>query len=166
MIDPEKFSTLLKTGDKELVCHSICDVAEDIFYDQGPDAIPAPLKTVFAVETFHGQVRNGGLEQYLTNGHESLAVYTVTALEKVGLELPAKVLRSVLELFPEEIKESKEPNYLDFLDEIEEQKGSEFIEETIEQEFWDWFHDGNSEVIRNKLYDWIVSNETRFTNEC
>ncbi|MBD5780831.1 DUF4375 domain-containing protein [Pelagicoccus sp. NFK12] len=124
------------------------------------------MKTVFAVETFYGQVANGGIEQYLTNGHESLAVYTATALEEVGLELPAKVLREVLELFPADIRESNEPNYLDYLDEIEEQRGPEYIEENIEQEFWNWYHDGNKEAIRRKLHDWIVSNETKFINQC
>lgn len=159
------FTSSLEAGDKELACHSICDVAEDIFYAKGADAIPAPLKTVFAVETFHGQETNGGLEQYLTNGHESLAVYAALALERVGLDLPSKILPSVLELFPEEIKESKEPNYLDYFDEIEDQKDSEYIGNNIEQELWDWYHGGNKETIQDKLHDWIVSNEERFINQ-
>ncbi len=163
-IDPAKLRKLIETDDKELISHSLCEVADDIFYDQGVNAIPHALKTVVAVETFYGEVANGGLIQYLSNGHEAFAICAVGALQDVGLPIPSKVLRRALELFPQEIKDSSEPDYFEYLDTINEKFGPDYLENEIEQEFWDWYNDGNNDEIRDRLHAWIVDNETRFTN--
>jgi len=109
MITPEKLKGLLATGNKERISHSLCDVADDIFYEKGPAAVPEALKTVLAVETFYGGIANGGLEQYLSDGHEAFAVFAVEALANVGLDVPSKVLSEALELIPEELKKNREP---------------------------------------------------------
>ena len=161
MIKPAKLRKLIETDDKELISHTLCDVADGIFYDRGVQAVPPALRTVVAVETFYGEVANGGLIQYLSNGHEAFAVYATAALDEVGLPLPAKVLRRALELFPREIRESSEPDYIDYFDAIGEKFGSDYLENEIEQEFWDWYNDGHEDEIRNQLHNWIVANESR-----
>lgn len=165
MINPSKLRKLIETDDKELISHSLCDVADRIFQDQGVEAIPPALRTVLAVETFYGEVANGGLIQYLSNGYEAFAVHATAALDEVGLPLPAKVLRRALELFPREIKESPEPDYFDYFDSIAEKFGPDYLENEIEQEFWDWYNDGHKDEIRNQLHEWIVANEARFATE-
>jgi Domain of unknown function (DUF4375) len=117
------------------------------------------------VETFYGDVANGGLTQYLSNGHQAFAVYAVDALADVGLPVPAKVLRRALELFPPKIQESSGPDYFDYFATIDDKFGSNYLEDEIEQEFWDWYNNGNKNEIRDRLHAWIVANEARFTKE-
>ena len=164
-IDPVKLRKLIETNDKELISHSLCEVGDDIFYDRGVEAVPSALRTIVAVETFYGEVANGGLTQYLSNDHRAFAVYAVDALEDVGLPVPAKVLRSALELFPQEIKDSSEPDYFDYFETIDEEFGSDYLEKQVEREFWDWYNDGNMNEIRDRLHAWIIENEARFTKE-
>lgn len=164
-IDPAMLRKLIETNDKELISHSLCEVGDGIFYHQGIGAVPNALRTVVAVETFYGEVANGGLTQYLSNDHKAFAVYAVEALGDVGLPVPAKVLRRALELFPQEIQDSSGPDYFDHFETIDEKFGSDYLENEIEQEFWDWYNDGNKNEIRDRLHAWIITNEARFTKE-
>jgi len=164
-IRAEALSKLLATGDKEGISHTLCDAADRIYDEYGIEAVPRALRVVVSVETFYGEVTNGGLVQFLSGGHGAFAVFAVEALTEVGLPIPARVLSSVLDLFPREIKDSKEPDYFEYLDTIEEKFGEDHIDEVIEQEFWTWYHDGNRGEIKNLLHRWIIKHEQDFTKQ-
>lgn len=153
-----KLQKVIATGDKELVSHTLCDVADDIFYKDGAAAVPSTLRTIVSVETFFGEVTNGGIIQFLGNDHGAFAPYVVDALATVGLPEASEVMRRVLAPFPNEMSESKAPDYIEALEVIEESHGEDFLDE-IEKDFWAWYHDGNRKTIRDRLHDWIVANE-------
>lgn len=158
MIDRKKLQKVIATGDKELVSHSLCEVADDIFYKEGAAAVPSTLRTIVSVETFFGEVTNGGIIQFLGNDHGAFAPYVVDALAVVGLPEASEVMRRALAPFPIELSESIDPDYIEALELIEEVQGDDFLDK-IEKDFWTWYHDGNRTTIRDRLHEWIVANE-------
>ena len=159
-----EFARLLACNDREMVAHAICDRADDVFYSRGASAVIDPFKTVVTVETFWGEVTNGGLYQYFTNTYGAFATFAPAALEQVGLQLCAKVMKAALSLFPSEVLARDDPDYMAAIDNLTELPGEDpFIK--IEQPFWEWYNDGNENTIRERLHNWILAQRYNFIEE-
>lgn len=160
----QKFEKLLATGNKELIAHTICDYADEIFYSSGVCAVDEPFRTVVIAETFFGEITNGGLYQYFSNDHGAFAVSAPAALEAIGLQLCAGVMRSALSLFPAHILKEDKPDYMAIIDDLMESSDDDPFEK-IEAPFWEWFYDGNQDAIRECLHNWILKHKRDFVEK-
>ena len=77
---PYDFARLQDTPDQEALCHAVFDEANTKWQFEGRHAINAEQVTVICVETFFGEVLNGGFDQYLWNSSGRLASFGPAAL--------------------------------------------------------------------------------------
>jgi hypothetical protein len=99
-MNPYEFSKLCASTDKEAPIGVLFDEAHDIWDEEGRDALTEGQITVLAVETFFGEILNGGFYQYFFNQSGGLAAFAPAALRRVGLGSYAPVLETFLALFP------------------------------------------------------------------
>ncbi|MBN8628778.1 MAG: DUF4375 domain-containing protein [Planctomycetes bacterium] len=85
----------------EAECHAAFDQAHDKWLNQGAAALSNRERYTLAVETFYGEVSNGGFEQYLTNESGEFAPWAEEAFAAIGIPELAEVMRNLAELFPE-----------------------------------------------------------------
>ena len=101
------------------------------------------------METFYGEVLNGGLDQYLGNESGSFAQWADEAFDAIGIPVYAEVIRNVKKLFPGGyIPENSEVRW-DLIESIDEDK----LEE-IEDVFWKRYGENENE-IRDLLYAYL-----------
>jgi len=135
----------------ERVCHACFNAAHDKWSDQGAAALSEKEKHVLSVETFYGQVLNGGLRQYLGNESNAFANWATEGFDRIGIPEYAAVMRQVCSLFPNDhIPEDNEEcwNVVMGLD-------SDVLEK-IEDGFWSRFNAAAEDEIRRKLYAYIM----------
>lgn len=134
----------------EKVCHDFFDAAHTKWSERGADSLSGKERHVLAVETFYGEVTNGGLLQYLGNESHAFANWASEGFDKLKLGELAKLMRKVMALFPE----SKIPADYDACWAIAKNLDEKVIDE-IEAEFWrGWLQDKME--IRKKLYAYIT----------
>lgn len=138
-------------GQMELVCHAFFDKAHTKWNENGTEALSEKEKHVLSIETFYGEVTNGGLLQYLTNESHAFANWAADGFDRIGIPEYAVVMRRVASLFPNGIipEDSLECDFIVFgLD--------DGILEEIEDGFWSRFRTDEGE-IRRKLYAYITA---------
>jgi hypothetical protein len=83
----------------EMACHKVFDKAYARWSKRGPDGLSERQKYCLAIETFYGEVLNGGLKQYLHNDSGAFAKWAADGFEAIGLPAGAAVMRNVEKLF-------------------------------------------------------------------
>lgn len=134
----------------EKVCHDYFDAAHTKWSEQGVEALSSKERHVLAIETFYGEVTNGGLTQYLTNESHAFANWGAEGFEKIKIREFAKLMRKVQALFPN----SKIPEDDDVCSALVEKLDEKAIGE-IEDAFWSRWRQDKTE-IRRKLYAYIA----------
>ena len=79
----------------ESVCREFFDEAYDKWSQLGGAGLTEKEKHLLAIETFYGEVTNGGLQQYLGNESGAFARWAVDAFEAIGIPAYANVVRNV-----------------------------------------------------------------------
>jgi len=145
-------SRLYPDADKqmELVCHRFFDMAHSKWRKLGSSALSEKEKYVLAVETFYGEVTNGGLLQYLDNESGAFAGWAADAFEAVGIPAYAAIMRTVTNLFPQGVIPN-DPN------ERASQVEAIDIErlEALEKLFWERYST-NKKEIRRSLFRFVA----------
>lgn len=158
-----EFARLRSSTNKEAACHWVCDRADDILDSSNPDSISEQLLTVVCVETFFGEVCNGGFVQWLDNNHGRIAHCCPGALRRVGLPQYAELAAQALRIHhPEPMPESIaawEPALECIRDVHNSQDYS-----SLETAFFEFYH-ANCEEFRNRLFDYIVTHESEFISQ-
>lgn len=134
----------------EKACHDFFDAAHAKWSEQGAEALSRKERHVLAIETFYGEVTNGGLTQYLTNESRAFANWAAEGFEKIKIREFAKLMRKVQALFPD----SRIPEDDGVCFALVEKLDEKVIEE-IEAGFWSRWRQDRTEV-RRKLYAYIA----------
>lgn len=161
---PYDFARLRDTPDKEALCHAVFDETHTKWTFAGLAALNAEQMTVMCVETFFGEVLNGGLEQYLSNESGRLASHGPAALRRVGLPEYGDILEQVLARctnkpavndhgIPEDFFEV--PEHDDDVDDTADPL------QDLDDRFFE-FYFANKLEYREKLFEYIVANEAAF----
>jgi hypothetical protein len=156
------FARLRDTPDKEALCHAVFDEAHSKWTLDGLTALNLEQITVICVETFFGEVLNGGLEQFLSNESGRLASHGPAALRRVGLPEYGDILEQVLARctntpavndhgIQEDFFESPEHDDDDAADPLQD----------LDDRFFE-FYFANKLEFREKLFEYIVANEAAF----
>ena len=130
-------------------CHKLFGEAHDKWCQSGSSSLTVKERHTLAIETFYGEVTNGGLLQYLGNESGAFSNWSVEAFEVIGLPEYADVMRTVKGLFPEDCI----PEDLDERSKFVERIDRDALE-TIEEEFWSRYSSNEIE-IRRKLYKYL-----------
>jgi hypothetical protein len=135
----------------EKVCHDYFDAAHTKWHERGVEALSSKERHVLAVETFYGEVTNGGLVQYLGNDSYAFANWAAEGFEKIGIREFAELMRRVQALFPDSII----PEDQDLGFSIVEKLDEGVVLSEIEEVFWNRWRQDETE-IRRKLYAYIA----------
>jgi hypothetical protein len=144
-------SRLYPTADDrmEFACHKFFDVAHAKWSRRGPSALSDKERHVLAVETFYGEVNNGGLIQYLGNESGAFAGWAAEAFDAIGIPELADLMRNVQSLFPHGVIPEDPAVRWDLVEAI----GREQLEALKPPSFNQYFTDSNE--IRRKLFDYL-----------
>jgi hypothetical protein len=158
-MSPFDFSKLTSDTNLERVCHRVCDEAHSILDDRGAGALTTGQLTAICVETFFGEVCNGGIDQYLDNPSGQTAEFGPDSLRRVGLPHYADILEMAL---------SRCERLEDMIDDWDGQpyrwigwNRADSLEDLDKRFFALYFADRLE--FRRKLHCYIVSNELEFT---
>ena len=131
------------------LCHEAFGAAHNKWDASGSAHLSDREKYILAVETFYGEVTNGGLVQYLYNESGAFAEWSIDAFIAIGIPEYAEVMREVKRLFPDGVIPE---------DQVQRQKVASGIDESIleqiENAFWTRYNAHKTE-IRTKLYAFI-----------
>lgn len=158
-MSPFDFAKVRNATDKEAATHAVFDEAYDRWDEDGRESLSEGQVAVLAVETFFGEVLNGGFWQYFSNESGDFANCAPACLSRVGLSEYAKVLETFLHLFPEGTVSEDIDERAEQIDALSEVYGEEFLE-GLEQQFWNKFQDTTE--FRDKLFAFVISNEKEF----
>lgn len=135
------------------VCDEFFDAAHAKWRQGGAAALSDKERHVLAVETFLGEVGNGGLAQYLGNESHAFAPWAAEAFARIGSRELAQVMRRVEALFPRaEIPDSYEACQA-ILAELDE-GALEAIERTFLQRQAEY-----KSELRQKLYAYLTGKQ-------
>lgn len=134
---------------RENFCEDFFEAAHKKWSKRGKSALSEKEKHSLAVETFYGEMLNGGLRQYLYNESGAFAGWAESALTAIGVPECAQVVREVSSLFPNNLIPEDRDVRCDLLKEIPEARL-----ESIEQPFWKAYHEDNYEIPR-KLFEYL-----------
>jgi hypothetical protein len=159
---PYDFANHMNSSNKEVACHAVFDEIHTKWTFEGRDALNEAQLTVLCVETFFGEVCNGGFEQYLFNEAGRNASLGPAALRRVGLPDYAELLEQVLARCVNKPEKNDFGISEDFFEspEFDEDKENEPLED-LEERFFE-IYSANKAEFREKLFDYIVTNETAF----
>jgi hypothetical protein len=156
---PETFKRLRDTQDEELLSHVVCAEADDAFFSKGLRAVKASQLTVLCVETFFGEVCNGGLMQFIDN-QSRIARFAPEALDTVGLLTYSPLLREALG----RCTNSPEENDFGELQDVWECPDSEHHDgpfHDLDERFFELYFAEKAE-FRHKLFAYLISHEAEF----
>ncbi|MDF1740527.1 MAG: DUF4375 domain-containing protein [Verrucomicrobiales bacterium] len=125
----------------ENFCENFFEAAHTKWSNQGSSSLTAKEKHFLAIETFYGEVLNGGLLQYLANESGSFAQWADESFEAIGIPTYATVIRNVKELFPNGLIPEDSNERWDFVETIDDDKL-----EAIEEPFWERYHANKNEI--------------------
>lgn len=157
---PYEFAKLRVSADKEAACHAVFDEAHAKWMLEGREAINDSQLTVLCVETYFGEVCNGGLEQNLWNESGRIASLGPDALRRVGLPLYAEILTEALA----RCKNVPQGDRFGIMEDYFEPPESEDDDgplRDLELRFFELYH-ANEAEFRGKLFQFILDNETAF----
>jgi hypothetical protein len=135
---------------KENFCAHFFNAAHNQWMARGSSSLSDKQKHSLAVETFHGEVCNGGLMQYLTNESGAFANWAADGFDAIGIPQYADIMRKVQALFHGGVIPEDTDVIFDLLDTL-----SEKVLEGIEQPFWDRYF-SNEKEIPDKLYKYLT----------
>ena len=130
-------------------CHAVFDKAHDKWMKFGPLFLTKREKYTLAVETFYGEVWNGGILQYLGNESGTFANWADKAFDTIDIPELSEIVKEVKSLF----SNSKIPQNSDKRWDIVETLDDEALESLTQKVFDVCEEDEN--IIRNKLYDYL-----------
>jgi len=134
----------------ENYCHDVFDAAHAKWHAKGSRKLSLKEKVVLSVESFHGEVLNGGIEQYLFNESGAFAQWAEEGFRLIGIPAFAEVMKEVGALFPGHSIPECSAKRSDILLRIEDE-----VFEKIEKPFWERYF-GDQEEIRRKLFTYLV----------
>jgi hypothetical protein len=161
-MNPDDFQQVRDATDLERATHAVFDEAYGVWTGEGRESLTEGQLTVLAVETYFGEVLNGGFFQYFFNQSGALANLAPAALRRVGLNEYAIVLESFLVLFPNATVSEEATSRHQQISRLDEEHGEQFLEQ-LEQRFWDTYQ--NEDEFRQKLFNYIVANEAEFVSK-
>lgn len=135
----------------EQVCHAFVDKAHNTWLFRGSSALNAKQKHALAVETFYGEVCNGGLLQYLSNESGFFANWAAEGFQAIGIPEYSAVMSEVQRLFPDQTIPEDPDSIFSLVDALDDG-----VLEKIEKPFWHRYFDNENE-IRVKLYAYLTS---------
>jgi hypothetical protein len=139
-----------ENDNRENFCADFFDAAHNQWMARGSSSLSTRQKHSLAVDTFHGEVCNGGLIQYLSNESGNFANWAANGFDAIGISQYADVMRKVQDLFPDgSIPEDPDLRF-DLVEALDEN-----ILKEIEQPFWDRYF-SNKKEISNKLYQYLA----------
>jgi hypothetical protein len=159
-----EFSRIKAATNKEAACHCIFDKASDIWQLEDPDTLTEGQITVICVETFFGEVCNGGIVQYLDNIAGEWAFRGVDSLQRVGLPAYADILKRALHLHHPAPIPTDRKTWLLELEALRDTHLSDSFEDdydSYDREFFALYHRNRTE-FRDRLFSYIVQNEDEF----
>lgn len=133
----------------ESVYHKFFDEAHNKWSHFGNAGLSEKEKFVLAIETFYGEVTNGGLQQYLSNESGAFAEWAVDGFEAIGILAYANIMRNVKSLFPQGVIPEDPRVRCDQMAAIDPNR----LEE-IEQSFWDRYN-ADAKEIRRRLFQYL-----------
>jgi hypothetical protein len=133
----------------EIFCERYFDAAQDKWYRVGASGLSDKEKHALAVETFEGEVCNGGLLQYLGNESGAFANWAVDAFEAIEIPEYASVMREVKNLFPHGVIPEDPDERWDQVEAIDKD-----ALEAVERPFWTRYRTDEKE-IRRKLFKYL-----------
>lgn len=136
----------------EAYCHTLFDSAHEKWTQHGGSTLAAREKLILSVETFYGEVMNGGFEQYLSNESGAFVNWAPEGFRTIGLPEFATFVSRIIALFPTGRISDDEDERFDQIDEIDEA-----ALDAIEEEFWEFYDD--DKMIRVKLYEYLQKNK-------
>jgi hypothetical protein len=141
---------LTDDNQQESVCHRAFSNAYDKWAEGGARALSEAEKFTLAIETFLGEVTNGGLLQYLGNESGAFAGWAAKAFDAIGIPTYADVMRDVTSLFPQGVIPEKPDELWAVIETIDVQRL-----ESIERRFWERYATDKKE-IRRMLFRYFV----------
>lgn len=157
---PQEFAKIRNATNKEAACHAVFDEAHNKWTYEGRGAINESQLAVMCVETFFGEVCNGGLEQYLFNESGRTAGFGPEALRRVGLTPYAEILDEALARCVNLPKENEFGVMEDFFEPPELEDDSSVLND-LDNRFFELYLADKAD-FRNKLFQYILDNETDF----
>jgi len=160
---PYDFAKIRNCADKERACHAVFDEAHTKWTFEGRDAINESQLTVMCVETYFGEVCNGGLDQYLFNESGRNASFGPEALRRVGLPKYAEILEEALA----RCTNTPAKNDLGIMEDFFEPPGSDDGDDDdgplgdLDNRFFELYFANKSE-FRENLFRYILDNEADF----
>jgi len=94
------FIHVLALEDQWLV-EQVMERLRDKAYGTGFSRMSRQEQNVYLVSQIDGEIENGGMDQFFTNSAGNCATRTLAALDEIGLTDCSKLLRRVIELFPD-----------------------------------------------------------------
>jgi len=134
----------------EKVCHEFFDKAHGKWSTFGGLFLSKKEKYTLAIETFYGEVLNGGLLQYLGNESGNFANWSVDAFNEIDIPEISEAMKTVLTLFPKNKIPKNASKRWDILEEIDDK-----IFDKLEKPFWKRYNQDETE-IRKKLYNYLT----------
>lgn len=132
----------------ESACHKVFDKAHEKWTKFGSAALTEIDRVTLAVETFYGEVTNGGLLQYLGNESGAFAQWASESFEAIGIPAYARVMEDVKSLFPCGVIPEDADERWQKVEAIDDERL-----EAVEQPFWDRYFTDKKE-IRRKLFEY------------
>ena len=161
---PYDFDKLRDETDLEKGIGVVFDEAHDRWSDdRSSERLTEGQITVLVIETYFGEVLNGGHYQYFSNESGGLANFAPAALRRVGLDEFAPVVEAFIASFPNSrVPEDAEVRQ-QALDRIADEYDDKFFE-GLESQF-DKLYSGSDDLYREKLFAYIVDHEKQFVTD-
>jgi hypothetical protein len=147
----------------EAACHPVFDEATKRLAVAGRGALTEGQITVVCVETFFGEVCNGGLQQYLIN-QSPTASACANALRRVGLAAYAEIIEQTLQICTNrpalnEFGELEDDFWLpDF------ETDDDFPLKELDTRFFE-FYFAEEDEFRRHLFQYVIDHESEFVNQ-
>ncbi len=141
----------------EALCHLVLSYAQEIENTHGKEMLTEELRTVWAIETFFGEVCNGGFDQYFFN-QSVITAYMVDALERCDLPEYATVGRKVEKLWPGGRIPTEEEEFDAGFDSLKSAANEKKLEEYDNRVYALMNKDNN--IFRARLLKYIMDHET------
>ena len=162
---PYDFAKIRISTNKEAACHAVFDEAHIKWIFAGRNAINDSQLTVLCVETFFGEVCNGGLDQYLGNESGRNASFGSEALRRVGLPKYAEILEDALTRCTNTPLENEFGIMEDFFEPSESDGNGDDDGPLgdLDNRFAELYF-ANKTEFRDKLFQFILDNEDDFVS--
>lgn len=135
----------------EKVCHDFFAAAHTKWTQRGAGSLSPKERHVLAVETFVGEMANGGLPQYLGNESRAFANWASEGFERIRISELSELMVKVQALFPN----SQIPAEYDACWKVVKDLDGQVLQE-IESGFWRRWRQDKTE-IRKKLHAYITA---------